>query len=61
MPHISLAYGVAETLEKRDAVAEAENLLLGRPIRFDRVCVVASGKELPIEGWAIRSTAALSD
>jgi 2'-5' RNA ligase len=61
MPHISLAYGVAETLEKRDAVAEAENLLLGRPIRFDRVCVVASGKELPIEGWAIRATAALSD
>jgi 2'-5' RNA ligase len=61
MPHISLAYGVAETLEKRDAVAEAENLLLGRPIRFDRVCVVASGKELPIEGWAIRSIAALSD
>jgi 2'-5' RNA ligase len=60
MPHISLAYGVAETLEKRDAVAEAENLLLGKPVRFDRVCVVASGKELPIESWAIRATASLS-
>lgn len=61
MPHISLAYDVAETLEKRDAVVEVENLLLGNPVHFDRVCVVASGKELPIEGWAIRATAALSD
>lgn len=60
MPHISLAYGVAETLEKRDAVAEAENLLLGRPIRFDRLCVVASGKELPIESWTNRSATGLS-
>lgn len=60
MPHVSLAYGVAETLEKRDAVAEAENLLLGKPVRFDRVCVVASGKELPIESWAIRAETPLS-
>jgi 2'-5' RNA ligase len=60
MPHISLAYGVEETLAKRDAVAEAENLLLGSPIRFDRVCVVASGKELPIESWAIRVESPLS-
>ena len=55
MPHISLAYGVAETLEKRGAVAEAENLLLGKPVDFDRVCVVASGKELPIERWSIEA------
>ena len=60
MPHISLAYGLAETLEKRDAIAEAENLLLGEPIRFDRVCVVASGKELPIESWSIRAETPLS-
>ncbi|MGN6467582.1 MAG: 2'-5' RNA ligase family protein [Rhizobiaceae bacterium] len=60
MPHISLAYGVAETLEKRDAVVEAENLLLGKPVRFDRVCVVASGKELPIESWAIQAEIRLS-
>jgi 2'-5' RNA ligase len=60
MPHVSLAYGVEETLEKRDAVAEAENLLLGKPVRFDRVCVVASGKELPIEAWAIRAESLLS-
>ncbi|MGN6469477.1 MAG: 2'-5' RNA ligase family protein [Rhizobiaceae bacterium] len=60
MPHISLAYGVAETLEKRSALAEAETLLLGQPVRFDRVCVVASGKELPIESWAIRTESRLS-
>jgi len=60
MPHISLAYGVAETLEKRDAVVEAENLLLGSPVHFDRVCVVASGKELPIEAWAVRVESPLS-
>jgi hypothetical protein len=47
-------------LEKRSALAEAENLLLGQPIRFDRVCVVASGKELPIESWAIRTESRLS-
>jgi 2'-5' RNA ligase len=55
MPHISLAYGVEETLAKRDAIAEVENLLLGKPVTFDRVCVVASGKELPIDGWAVRA------
>ena len=60
MPHISLAYGLAETLEKRDAIVEAENLLLGEPVRFDRVCVAASGKELPIESWAIRAETPLS-
>jgi 2'-5' RNA ligase len=60
MPHFSLAYGLEETLEKRDAVAEAENLLLGNPVRFDRVCVVASGKELPIEAWAVRAECPLS-
>jgi 2'-5' RNA ligase len=54
MPHISLAYGVGETLERRSAVAEAENLLLREKIRFDRVCVAASGKEIPIEAWAVR-------
>ncbi|OJU05585.1 MAG: hypothetical protein BGN87_00720 [Rhizobiales bacterium 65-79] len=60
MPHISLAYGVEETFAKRDAVVEAENLLLGKPVRFDRVCIVASGKELPIESWAVRAESPLS-
>lgn len=60
MPHISLAYGVAETLEKRSARAEVENLLLRQPIEFDRLCVVASGKERPIADWAIRASATLS-
>ena len=60
MPHISLAYGVEDTFAKRDAVVEAENLLLGKPVRFDRICVVASGKELPIESWAVRAESPLS-
>ena len=33
---------------------------LSAPVAFDRVCVVASGKEIPIEDWSVRFTAALS-
>lgn len=60
MPHISLGYGLDETLEKREAVVDAENLLLGNPVRFDRICVAASGMELPIESWSIRAESPLS-
>jgi 2'-5' RNA ligase len=59
MPHISLLYGVPDGPEKRAAQAGVEKRLAGMAIRFDRACVVASAKEIPIEAWKIRSTVAL--
>lgn len=59
MPHVSLAYGVEESAAKRAALRRMTARLVGRPIRFDRLCVVRSGKGVPIEEWEIRSTALL--
>ena len=59
MPHISLLYGVPDSPEKRMAHADVESHIAGMTIRFDRICVVASAKEIPIDQWEIRSTVAL--
>lgn len=59
MPHISLLYGVADSQEKRAARKMVAERLVGRQIRFDRICVVASAKEIPIAEWAIRSSVSL--
>jgi 2'-5' RNA ligase len=59
MPHVSLLYGVADGSEKRAARADIEKRLAGMTVRFDRICVVASAKEIPIHQWEIRSTVAL--
>ena len=59
MPHISLLYGVADGPKKRAAQAGVDKHIAGMRIRFDRVCVVASAKEIPIDEWTVRSTAAL--
>lgn len=59
MPHISLLYGVADGPRKRAAQSELEQGMTGRPIRFDRICVVASAKEIPIDQWAVRGSVAL--
>ena len=56
MPHVSLLYGIADGPEKRAAQKMVAQRLVGRQIRFDRVCVVASAKEIPIAEWAIRSS-----
>jgi 2'-5' RNA ligase len=59
MPHISLLYGAADSPEKRAAQKMVAERLVGRQIRFDRVCVVASAKEIPVAEWAIRSSVGL--
>jgi 2'-5' RNA ligase len=59
MPHISLLYGVERHAEKERARATLERDLAGARICFDRICVVASAKTIPIAEWTIRSTAAL--
>ncbi|MGO4387645.1 2'-5' RNA ligase family protein [Microvirga sp. 2YAF29] len=60
MPHISLAYGVAKSPEKTDAIAVLRNGWQGRSVRFDRICIVASSQQTPIEEWRIRYEARLS-
>lgn len=59
MPHISLLYGVEQGGEKEQARAALEHDLAGVSICFDRICVVASAKNIPIADWSIRFTAAL--
>ena len=57
--YISLLYGVSESPEKRTAQTMVAERLVGRQIRFDRICVVASAKEIPIAEWVVRSSAIL--
>lgn len=59
MPHISLLYGIEQGVEKERAKVALERDLAGAPICFDRICVVASAKTIPIAEWAIRFTAVL--
>lgn len=58
MPHVSLAYGVAEPA-RRGALAEWRDRLVGMPVRFDRVALVASSDTVPIADWRILAVAAL--
>jgi 2'-5' RNA ligase len=60
MPHISLAYGVAESPEKAKAVAALRNELQGMSVTFDRICIVSSSQQTPIEEWRIGYEAYLS-
>jgi hypothetical protein len=58
-PHISLLYGSDDAAEKEAARQHWQKKLVGRPIRFDRICVAAAGKGIEISDWAIRSTVSL--
>ena len=60
MPHVSLLYGPVEAGPKADAAAEVARTLTGRSIRFDRLCVVTSGQDVPIEEWRVVESAALA-
>jgi len=53
IPHVSLLYGVPESAEKRVVRDRVSSVLLGRTIRFDHLCIVASAKEIPIEKWKL--------
>lgn len=59
MPHVSLLYGPVVPEPKAAAAAEIARELVGRDIRFDRLCVVTSGQDVPIAQWRIVATARL--
>lgn len=59
MPHISLAYGVSDSAEKSKAVAALHRELRGMSVMFNRVCIVSSSQQTPIEEWQIRHEARL--
>lgn len=59
MPHVSLMYGPVDAAPKAQAAAEIASRLKGQPVRFDRVCVVTSGQDVPIADWRIVETVAL--
>jgi hypothetical protein len=37
-----------------------ERELAGRPVTFDRICLVASAKTIPVAMWAVEFTVALN-
>lgn len=55
-PHVSLLYGPVSDAPKAEAAAAMRNLLNGRPITFDRLCVVTSGQDVPIVDWSVVAT-----
>ena len=60
MPHVSLLYGPVAAGPKAQAAAEVSRTLTGRAIRFDRLCVVTSGQNVPIAEWRVVETAMLA-
>ncbi|WP_181832506.1 haloacid dehalogenase [Bosea caraganae] len=60
MPHVSLLYGFVPPSPKAEAAQEFQRMLAGRPIAFDRLCVVRSGQDVPISEWAVIRTARLA-
>ena len=59
LPHVSLLYGPVAAGPKAEASAQVSAALTKRPIRFDRLCVVTSGQDVPIADWQIVETVAL--
>jgi len=59
LPHVSLLYGPVAAGPKAETAAKVSAALTGRPIRFDRLCVVTSGQDVPIADWRIIGTVML--
>ncbi len=51
MPHVSLLYGAVEPASKAAAAAEVRAALVGRTVLFERIEIVRSGDDVPIEEW----------
>lgn len=51
MPHVSLLYGAVAPEPKAAAAAEVRTALAGRMVTFDRIEIVRSGDDVPIEDW----------
>lgn len=60
MPHVSLLYGPVAAGPKAEAADEVSRSLVGRSIHFDRLCVVTSGQDVPIDQWRMVETARLA-
>ncbi len=60
MPHVSLAYGVKDTPQRRRVSWEMDKRLAGRAIRFDRIAVAHSAQTIPIGQWEVRATVPLA-
>ncbi|MCB4920014.1 haloacid dehalogenase [Brucella intermedia] len=54
LPHVSLAYGVAGHGSRDTEMARMARLLVGRSIRFDRMVIVSSSSETPIDQWIVK-------
>lgn len=60
LPHVSLLYGFIPVAAKASLAHEFQQVLAGRQITFDRLCVVRSGQDIPIDEWAVIATAQLA-
>lgn len=54
MPHVSLAYGVEETTLKQLEIDRLKKELSGRKLRFDRLVIVSSSSDTPIDQWHVK-------
>ena len=51
IPHVSLLYGTVEAGRKAAAGVEIRAKLTGQTVRFDRIEIVYSGDDVPVEHW----------
>ena len=51
MPHVSLLYGPVAPDAKAEAAAAYRRELKGRRVTFNRIAIVHSGGDVPIEDW----------
>lgn len=54
MPHVSLAYGVDASALKRTEMQRLSEQLSGRKLRFDRLVIVSSSSDTPIDAWHVK-------
>lgn len=54
VPHVSLAYGVDDSALKRTELNRLTNELSGRTLRFDRLVIVSSSSDTPINQWHVK-------
>ncbi|MBQ0707493.1 MULTISPECIES: 2'-5' RNA ligase family protein [unclassified Ochrobactrum] len=54
LPHVSLAYGVADKALRETEMARLRRSLAGRNLRFDRMVIVSSSSETPIDQWIVK-------
>lgn len=60
VPHVSLLYGPVPEPEKERSAEGLRRDLVAQPVTFDRIAVVRSAKDVPIEEWAVLDECPLS-